>query len=240
MNVFKTAQLPLVEFLRYVNDGNDHHKYILERRKSNYKETNKWVTGTSPRPPNFHVKQNQVTENKRADDAKQKLNLARLNEVNLIGDVETDSSRNDPFKAKPGRQMTESLHRMSPSDFKMSRAESPNTNYRLIKDKNPSSYTANNQIDQSAKSPNGSENEEEPALRISECTTPEIIQPSSSEDSSSDTLSAISEIDEASPHGIKPVQKLAVTFRRGKEPKKLTFKGFYDKYLNKTQLRTIQ
>jgi hypothetical protein len=36
---------------------------------------------------------------------------------------------------------------------------------------------------------------------------------------------------------IKP--KMSVTFRRGKEPEPMSFKGFYEKYMTKTQLRTI-
>ena len=56
MNILKTSQLPLVEFLRYIKEGNEHHAYIMERKKSNYKNDEKWVTATSPRPATFAVK----------------------------------------------------------------------------------------------------------------------------------------------------------------------------------------
>ena len=55
MNILKTSQLPLVEFLRYINGGNEHHKYIMERKKSNCQQGNKWVTEHSPRPATFYV-----------------------------------------------------------------------------------------------------------------------------------------------------------------------------------------
>ena len=55
MNIVKTSQLPLVEFLRYIKEGNEHHAYIMERKKSNYKNDEKWVTATSPRPATFTV-----------------------------------------------------------------------------------------------------------------------------------------------------------------------------------------
>ena len=45
MNVIKTSQLPVVEFLKYVSDGQDHLKHIIDRKKSNCsKRNNYWIT----------------------------------------------------------------------------------------------------------------------------------------------------------------------------------------------------
>ena len=35
MNVIKTSQVSIVEFLKYVNDGQDHLNYIVDRKQSN-------------------------------------------------------------------------------------------------------------------------------------------------------------------------------------------------------------
>lgn len=55
MNLVKTSQLPLVEFLRYVQEGNEHHEYIMERKKSNCERIDNWVTAISKRPATFYV-----------------------------------------------------------------------------------------------------------------------------------------------------------------------------------------
>ena len=45
MNVVKTSQLSIVEFLKYVSDGQDHLKHIQDRKKSNCsKRQNHWIT----------------------------------------------------------------------------------------------------------------------------------------------------------------------------------------------------
>lgn len=96
--------------------------------------------------------------------------------------------------------MTQSAAKLAHSEFMGSRADSPNTNYRMVKDKNPSMTTTHYENQKSMRNlfPEHSP-EEEAALRISECTTPDIIQPDSSEESSSDSLSKIDEMDEDAP-----------------------------------------
>ena len=45
MNVVKTSQLSIVEFLKYVSDGQEHLKHIIDRKKSNCsKRHNHWIT----------------------------------------------------------------------------------------------------------------------------------------------------------------------------------------------------
>ena len=45
MNVVKTSQLSIVEFLKYVSDGQDHLKHIIDRKKSNCsKRHSHWIT----------------------------------------------------------------------------------------------------------------------------------------------------------------------------------------------------
>ena len=35
MNLIKTSQLSIVEFMRYVTDGQDHMNFVVDRKKSN-------------------------------------------------------------------------------------------------------------------------------------------------------------------------------------------------------------
>ena len=80
MNILKTSQLPLVEFLRYINGGNEHHKYIMERKKSNCKQTSKWVTEHSPRPPTFYAKKEAKQDGPYIEDEKEKA-VANLEKI---------------------------------------------------------------------------------------------------------------------------------------------------------------
>ena len=51
MNVVKTSQLSIVEFLKYVSDGKEHLDHIVERKKSNCQKTRTqfWITKYSKR-----------------------------------------------------------------------------------------------------------------------------------------------------------------------------------------------
>ena len=49
MNLIKTGQLPIVEFLKYVEDGQEHLTEVIGRKKSNCTRRVNWVSGTSPR-----------------------------------------------------------------------------------------------------------------------------------------------------------------------------------------------
>ena len=49
MNLIKTGQLPIVEFLKYVEDGQEHLAEVIDRKKSNCTRRVSWVSGTSPR-----------------------------------------------------------------------------------------------------------------------------------------------------------------------------------------------
>ena len=95
--------------------------------------------------------------------------------------------------------MTLSAVMMANSEFMGSRADSPKT-ARMKRDKNPSMTTTHYENQKSSRHlfPENSP-EEEAALCISECTTPDIIQPDSSDESSSDSLSKIDEMDEDAP-----------------------------------------
>ena len=45
MNVIKTSQVSIVEFLKYVNDGQDHLNYIVDRKQSNCQSKRSyWIT----------------------------------------------------------------------------------------------------------------------------------------------------------------------------------------------------
>ena len=45
MNLIKTSQLPVVEFMKYVSEGNDNMDDIIERRKSScQKKGDYWIT----------------------------------------------------------------------------------------------------------------------------------------------------------------------------------------------------
>lgn len=81
-----------------------------------------------------------------------------------------------------------------------------------------------------------SREEEEAVFRISQCTTPDIMSIDSDEelkDMVEENLNFVIGENE------KTCKELAVHFRRGKEPQKTSFKGQYEKYVTKTQLRTI-
>ena len=49
MNLIKTSQVSIVEFLKYVSDGQEHLSEIIERKKSNCqkKRTKYWITKKS-------------------------------------------------------------------------------------------------------------------------------------------------------------------------------------------------
>ena len=45
MNLIKTSQLPVVEFMKYVSEGNDHMDDIVDRKQSNcQKKRDYWIT----------------------------------------------------------------------------------------------------------------------------------------------------------------------------------------------------
>ena len=49
MNLIKTSQLSIVEFLKYVSDGQEHLSEIIARKKSNCQRRTHWVSKTTKR-----------------------------------------------------------------------------------------------------------------------------------------------------------------------------------------------
>ena len=47
MNLIKTSQLSIVEFLKYVSDGQEHLQDVLKRKKSNCSSRVHWITHSS-------------------------------------------------------------------------------------------------------------------------------------------------------------------------------------------------
>lgn len=72
---------------------------------------------------------------------------------------------------------------------------------------------------------------------MSQCTTPDVISVESEEEK--DPVNFDSNLDVALDKNMNTCKELAVHFRKGKEPKKASFRGLYEKYVTKTQLRTI-
>lgn len=59
MNLIKTSQLSIVEFLKYVSDGQEHLQDIIARKKSNCSQRPDWITKTSRRAQSFQKKPRQ-------------------------------------------------------------------------------------------------------------------------------------------------------------------------------------
>ncbi len=53
MNVIKTSQLSIVEFLKYVGDGQEHLQDIISRKKSNCSARTAWITKNTKRTQSF-------------------------------------------------------------------------------------------------------------------------------------------------------------------------------------------
>ena len=58
MNLIKTGQLPIVEFLKYVENGQEHLASVIERKASNCTRRVNWVSGTTPRHSNYYPRKN--------------------------------------------------------------------------------------------------------------------------------------------------------------------------------------
>ena len=53
MNLIKTSQLSIVEFLKYVGDGQEHLQDIISRKKSNCSARTAWITKNTKRTQSF-------------------------------------------------------------------------------------------------------------------------------------------------------------------------------------------
>ena len=58
MNVIKTSQLSIVEFLKYVGDGQEHLQDIISRKKSNCSARSAWITKNTKRTQSFPYRNN--------------------------------------------------------------------------------------------------------------------------------------------------------------------------------------
>ena len=110
---------------------------------------------------------------------------------------------------------------------------SPRTPFQGRQNSNSLSTITKSQL-KSVKPASDEDNEEDEALRLSQCTTPDIM---SEQEASSDEEAKASgnlTVEEVLDKKGNVCKELAVHFRRGKEPQKMTFEGFYDKYLTNT------
>jgi hypothetical protein len=168
MNIVKTGQVPIADLMKYVADGNKHYREVLRRRDSNCRNAHTWVTATSPRPETFYVKH---TSARRKPEKETVFNLNQISRNVHIDEIKSGVV-----------SKLRLLSQMDLIDDEISEMKVSSPKTHQAKGGNITSFaTSRNQSNFHQGSIH--ENQAERALRLSECTTPDIF---SEQDESSD------------------------------------------------------